>query len=125
MEGATLGSPPWRRINSAISFARRLSKEMTLSPCRPDRELDSMDSRIIAGKCEALNSPAQMLHDHTGSDRVVGRIVDHDETPGGAVAHVTIDDQRLLYFDTTRAMSFIWSRDIPSTRSRVFTSTRY
>src|SRR5262245_19563712 len=25
----------------------------------------------------------------------------------------------------TRAMSFIWSRDIPSTRSRVFTSTRY
>jgi hypothetical protein len=27
---------------------------MILSPCRPDRELDSMDSGIIAGKREAL-----------------------------------------------------------------------
>src|SRR5262249_20876805 len=46
------------------------------------------------------NSLAQMLHDHTGCNRVVSRIVNHDETPGGAIAAVTVDDQRLLYFDT-------------------------
>ena len=45
------------------------------------------------------NFPAQALHDHTGSDGVMGRIVDDDETPRGAVARVAVDDQGLLHFD--------------------------
>src|SRR4029077_2927829 len=99
IDGATMGSPPWRRINSAISFARRLSKEMTLSPCRLDRELDSMDSGIIAGSREPRQPTEPTLNDHAGSDGAMGTLVDDDEAPRGPIARVAVNDKRLLHFN--------------------------
>src|SRR5688572_15203618 len=42
IDGATKGSPPYRRMSSASSTARRLSKEMTFSPCKPALEFESI-----------------------------------------------------------------------------------
>jgi len=59
-----------------------------------------MDSAIIAVGHAPRQLGEGVLDDHAGGDGVVTRFVDNDETPSGAVASVTVDDQWLLYLNS-------------------------
>src|SRR5437667_12063858 len=49
--------------------------------------------------CPCEKCPLSLLHDHAGGDGIISRFVDNDEISRRAIARVTVDDQRLLYFN--------------------------
>src|SRR6266705_354348 len=49
--------------------------------------------------CPCEKCPLCLLHDHAGGDGIISRFVDNDEISRRAIARVTVDDQRLLYFN--------------------------
>src|SRR5206468_10720679 len=49
--------------------------------------------------CPCEKCPLSLLHDHAGGDGIISRFVDNDEISRRAIARVTVDVQRLLYFN--------------------------
>src|SRR5215472_13892262 len=85
-------------MSSAISLARRLSKETTVSPLRLAVDSRSMNGEIISSKPAPRQAVAGVLQNHARRRGVIRRFVDEDKTSGGSVAGVTVNDEGLLRF---------------------------